>query len=269
MAELIKGMPFGEYIEIDAINSSTLKSMAKPKPRKGLTMTPSLANALRIGRGLDTWETGRDAWDELVIDPPINPKTEKPYGNTTQKWAAYEAEHPGKTILTEEDVRLIRQMSEALHNQPEYDAAWYEASFQDVILFEYRGYKAKAMLDLRVGMEQVWDIKTSQDVDYWGFYHSARRLNYDIQAYWYRCAMFALYGVTPDFIFAVVDKDPAGPQAALYNCEPHDCVPDWVDHLVERVVADDWALPESKQMNELHIQRDFQGEPVSFEEIMA
>lgn len=264
MAELIQGMAPEEYFAIDALSSSQIRSMAKPRPQKHFNPSPALLKALQDGNLVDWWETDRDRFHANTIPEPINPKTDRPYGETTKAWAEYEVANPGKIVCSEAKLKQIRRMSEALHAQPEYEAAYHQASFQDVILFEYKGHPAKAMLDLRVGTEQVIDIKTARSADYWGFYRSARDLGYDIQAYWYRAAMFSVFGLTPDFMFAVVDKDPIEPQAALYTIEPAECVPDWVDSLVERVLADDWALPESKQINHLNIPRDFQGEPVTF-----
>lgn len=112
---------------------------------------------------------GQDAFCEryLVSDGPINPKTDKPYGRDTQKFAAWleEVEADGKTPITHAELDQIQCMAMALEDHPVAPTLLEDGSPEMTIRAKLFGVPCQSRIDWLTEDEKgpiIVDLKTTK-----------------------------------------------------------------------------------------------------------
>ncbi len=212
------GVSFERYVSIPLLNHSTIKLAAKsPKHFRWALDNPEEAatesDSKRLGTGTHMLLFEPEQFNSLRIAPPINPKTEKPYGSDSQKWAEYAAANPGKFIVSDQEVTAMRQMVESIRSNPGasdlLDAA---TSFEETAIWRdpITGLWCKGRLDGRVEGVCLLDIKTTRDLA--TFPRSIIDYSYHTQNVWYCDGMEAMRRPETKMIFIAVE-----------NTAPYDC----------------------------------------------
>jgi hypothetical protein len=139
------------------------------------------------------------------------------------KYEEFCEEHPGKTILKEEEHQRAMEAALSLRNSPDFPfgvwldglppTATHEAvpaarcEFTIVWIDEETGVQCKARIDAHSPMPQplATDVKTTDDARKSSFRRQFMKLDYDLQCAHYRAALKAFYGFDFPFLFPVVE----------------------------------------------------------------
>jgi hypothetical protein len=202
--EIIKNMPFDEYLSLNRLSSSALKDYYKSPAyflwRKKNPMKES--KALATGTMVHTWLLENHKFNsEYAIDPEY-PKPEKPgdlrkvekevkeeykrkleaYENAVSAW---EEANDGKVIIKREEIEKFK------HLKP------YNNTDNEVtVLFDFAGVQCKARFDV-LHPNGVEDIKTIFDI--FKVKSQFNSLAYFIQSGFYQIAFKEAFGKLPDF----------------------------------------------------------------------
>ena len=206
------GIPFAEYQQWDAINSSflwTLKTRSplhakwrREHPRED---TP----ALLFGRALHSYVLEPTTWDETwAVCPPCDRRTKA--GKAT--YAEFEATLGGREPLKADQYEAIVAMANAVRAQQcrhlisggtsEVSLVWEDPE---------TGLLCKGRLDYErdSGWDHfICDVKTTEDASEWGFAASIARFGYYQAAAFYCDGWQALKGTPSEFVWLAVEKSP-------------------------------------------------------------
>jgi exodeoxyribonuclease VIII len=221
-----------DYHKIDAVSNSML-SLLKRSPwtfyRTYVTtdpaekMEPEETDAMRLGSAVHTLalEPEKFGAEYLVLDGPINPRTEKPYGRESDKFKAWlEAEKNqngnGRTILIREEFAEGLAIAQSFQSHPEIAAimASRAEKFFELESFGHAavgGFKIplKCKLDFVCPeLKLIVDLKSTQDPSEYEWAWSAGKFGYYRQAAMYIDMMELLYGERFDFLFGAVRSKP-------------------------------------------------------------
>jgi hypothetical protein len=138
-------------------------------------------------------------------------------------------QHPGKTVLTEDEHRRAVEAALELRNNPDFPlGVWLDglaatanhdavpaakAEFTIVWVDEETGLECKARIDAHSPTPQplAFDAKTTDDARKAGFRRQFAKQDYDLQAAHYCAGLKAFYGVDFPFLFGAVEaKAPHG-----------------------------------------------------------
>lgn len=139
------------------------------------------------------------------------------------KYEEFCEQHPGKTILKEEEHHRAMEAVIALRNCPDFPVgSWLSGlpatathaavpaarcEFTIVWTDEETGLQCKARIDAHGCIPQplAMDVKTTDDARKASFVRQFMKLHYDLQATHYRAALKAFYGEEFPFLFAAVE----------------------------------------------------------------
>lgn len=164
----------------------------------------------------------------VVFEPPINEKTGKPYGYETKAYqeakSAAEEANPGKEIVFESDVNLIRSMVSELLNgcrQTSKDIRqiikWGKAEVSHFV--EYEGCKFKYRTDVETGKKILdWKTVAVDDLHEDTINKTISKFKYDISAAFYQFMEHERTGIWKDF-FWVFQQKTAPFDAVLVSAE--------------------------------------------------
>lgn len=147
-------------------------------------------------------------------DAPINPKTGKPYGDGTQKYAEWLSTLPsGTNVLSREKLNIIENMRDGIYRNPDakriFDVPFYA---EHVVRKEIFGIQCQGKMDhvCETNQIEITDMKTTGDI---------RKFKYDIDSfmYLYQMAFYYLLG-TAEF-----SQAPLMSMIACSKKEPWDC----------------------------------------------
>jgi len=221
-----------DYYAIDAVSNSML-SMLKRSPwtfyKTYVTQDPAEkmeseeTDAMRLGSAVHmlALEPEKFGAEYLVLDGPINGKTEKPYGRESNKFKAWlEAENNlngnGRTILIREEFAEGLAIAKSFQSHPEI-AAIMASRAEKFFEFESLGHAIldsgtiplKCKLDFVCPeLKLIVDLKSTQDPSEYEWSWSAGKLGYHRQAAFYIDMMELLYGERFDFLFGAVRSKP-------------------------------------------------------------
>ena len=190
---IYENVPFEVYCRLPYLNHSALKHMDKsPRAFKhDLDNASSEPNdGQRLGTGLHALVLEPDRLAEMLIPPPINPKTGEAYGSKTNAWADYAANHPGKLILSNEERERLNAMVRSLRANPLIREHLESPSrhIEETMIWDcpLTGMRCKGRVDLRnVGVARV-DVKTTRSgVDPQAFRNTIIRFGYHTQDAFY------------------------------------------------------------------------------------
>lgn len=140
---------------------------------------------------------GRKAYEAgYAVGGPINEKTGKPYGSTTQAFAAWAAEQ-GKPVLTDSQAATVEMMAGAVKDHVLAFDVLSEGIPEAVVRDVYEGHACQIRIDWLSQRRGIVDLKTCRDLDQ--FEEDARRYEYLHQFAFYR----GVLGVATDMNFGV------------------------------------------------------------------
>ena len=214
----------------DYLSSSQLKAYAKsPKFAKFMLDNPQEeTEAMRFGSlfhsamQLFQQHGTIDAfWDSVAIfQPPVNPKTDQPYGTTTkayaEAYAQFLADNQGKEIATLGEVQQIDDMVDAVVRPCVGGATakqvlsllkWGKPEVSH--FFEYEGCKFKFRPDLE-SPKKIIDYKTvaTDDLSERSINNIIAKYGYDISAAFYLFGEHEQSGIWKTFYWLFVSKVP-------------------------------------------------------------
>lgn len=207
------GLPFGEYLKIPAVNHSLLKRMEdSPLHFKWEQDNPEDHETVskRMGTQTHTLLLEPDKFGGNIIAPPINPRTGEPYGSTTKAWAEYAAEHPGKVIMSDEEVSRVRGMiREVKAHRTAANLLFSDPSAlsEVVMVWDEGPIRCKGRVDRLTSSHRI-DLKTTGDAARWDVWrNSAVKFNYHTQEAFYRRGAVAL-NLAREGVFVAVESEP-------------------------------------------------------------
>lgn len=200
---IYSGVPFDVYVTINALNHSTLKKIAKSPAHYRWAIEHPEDNKETDSKRLGTAEhcllLEPERFERSIIPAPINPKTEKAYGGDTQAWAKYAAEHPGKIIVSDEELGRLRGMAASVMGHPLAASILSAAGDNEITMIwedETTGLICKGRVDARrpeLGLRV--DIKTCEDGSESGMARAMVDYGYETAAAFYARGAAALgYG---------------------------------------------------------------------------
>lgn len=203
-AEYLTSHQIIEYASCPALYR---KSMAGLAPRL------NFSDAFLIGSATHCLSLeGRQAFErEYVVGGPINPKTEKPYGAETKKFAEW-AKGTGKTALSDEQFALVFKMATAVRSH-RLAAELLQDGVAEAVLrvADYHGVKCQIRIDWFNQLAGIADLKTCGNLD--EFESDARKYHYVEQMAFYRSVYLraisqTAYGDIPVHLIAVEKCEP-------------------------------------------------------------
>ncbi len=184
-------MPFGDYIETDAMSASRLKRIYKGgTAAHALVDSDKTTEALAIGRAVHCMTMRPDEFEGEYI---VGTDDDLGKARTNKKWIAWAKENAGdKTVLVESEMESTQIFSDALKahprvskflakGEPEMGIVTTDPEFDDLpikALIDWRmdSHVGTHALDFKV-MKECGPRKFQRDLQ-WNF-------DYDLQAAWY------------------------------------------------------------------------------------
>jgi len=218
------GVPFQDYLKIDALNCSTLKKVNQsPKHALAAKTAPSVRTpALVFGDAVHAKILEPDRFeDEYVqgLDIPKKSKADK------EAWKEFNLENEGKTVLKAEEMEHLHRMEEAIFQHPIADALMRGEDGHNEVTMLWEDPDTDAPCKGRTdritkfeGEGVIIDLKSTRDSspEAWG--KDAARFFYHSQAAWYLAGAEAIapYGASYSlengkkrrFLFVCVEKTP-------------------------------------------------------------
>jgi len=200
---------------------------------KGSLYHDAMESLVNTGK-LDKWRNNL-----LVFEPPINPKTDCPYGRDTQKYqiALIEAKesNPGKTLTSTTDIQLVETMVyELLNNcrdtskQIRQILKWGKAEVSHFV--EYEGCKFKYRPDVETAKKIVdWKTLAVDDLHEETVNRTIAKFHYGISAAFYQFFEHERTGVWKEFYWVMQQK--IAPYDAVFVSAAN-----WAFHLEDGIV---------------------------------
>jgi exodeoxyribonuclease VIII len=197
-------MPFSEYLQVEGVNWSSLKHMAKSPKHYQFEKVPPPSETRAMVKG----RAGHTA----ILEPSQYPTEYVVFPGSRRagkEWDSFEAANLDRTILTRAEDGAAMDMAAAVRaNQWANDFLTHGLAEQ-VIEWndEETGLHCKARLDyLKDGV--LTDLKTTADLDPRRFPATAHRLGYHGQLAFYRRGLSALGMDDPETYLVVVESGP-------------------------------------------------------------
>jgi hypothetical protein len=206
--EGIFNIPFVEYCQIKALNSSVLKeadiSMAHLKTARDEPYKAPTPDMIK-GQAFHLLTLEPERWNEdMAMDPGYNKNS-----NKYKDWLAEQKN--GVMVISKKNLAAARQMVMAMRRKvmPRelLKSGWTEQTvlWKDPIY----GFWCKARLDFITVNGAVVDLKKSESAREWGFRRSIDRYKYNWQASWYLKGINIATGINHGpFYWIVWEADP-------------------------------------------------------------
>lgn len=211
------GMPFDEYVAIDAVNSSSLKNMVVSALnynfKKGLADSPS--KSMDIGRvaHLGILEPEKYNNDYIVYDGIRRGK----------EWESFKADNMGKEILNVSENERVNNMMQSASTHVAARKIISDCTSEVTVIFieQSSGILCKARIDCYDrALRYFADLKTAREVEPWAFARQSASLYYHFQYAFYRIALHSVFGVwIPVKCIAVQNNAPF--DTVVFNVSTH------------------------------------------------
>jgi len=221
-------VPFETYVSWNALNHSRLKLCDKSASHFRNTPPDKETDSKVFGVAFHEIMLEPEKFAKRVIGPPINPKTNKPYGRDTIAWAEHAAKHPGKLILTDEEVERITAMRAKIMAHPDGGALFDRgngAQFEVCIVWDcpVTGLRCKGRVDLLIprgkGTYIRVDLKTTRCAEWAAFSRSVDDYGYDTQDAFYEMGMESLGFRSTGILIPIESEAPYELQVAPIDAE--------------------------------------------------
>lgn len=199
-------IPFSDYLQIDAVNWSTLKELRRSPLhyRHRLENQRKDSPRLALGRAAHTavFEPDRFMLEYACFKGPIR---------RGKKWDVFKESHAGETILKVDEYGLCLAMRDAVRRNP-LAASYLErgAAEQSIRWTDPKtGLACKGRLDwVSDSRPALVDLKTTGDIEANRFGSWAARLGYHIQLAWYSDGLMYASGKRPPVVVIAVEAGP-------------------------------------------------------------
>ena len=151
---------------------------------------------------------GRKAFDERYMsaeEAPVNPKTGKAFGPTSQKYLDWKVQQL-REVMPRGEYELSLSMGRSVHLHPIAQERIESGIPEAVGRGVYCGEECQIRIDYMSPEHGIIDLKTCGDIDY--FEHDARRFKYVHQLAFYRSVAEALCGHRWPVSMIAVEKKP-------------------------------------------------------------
>lgn len=187
------------------------------------------STAFLVGRAAHTLTLeGREAYErEFAVGGPVNPKTGRPYGSSTQAFAKW-AERLGKPVISDDHAALVEEMAASVHAHVFASELLADGIAEGVIRCDYNGHACQARLDWvnPIADRGLVDLKTTDSLD--GFELDLQAYGYVEQMAFYRSMVAQASGsVLPVHLIAVEKREP-------YRCGVWQLAPNVLEAAQER-----------------------------------
>ena len=205
------GVSFEEYTKIRAVNHSTLRAAAASMAHfraAELEGSGGDTTATRFGTAVHTLMLEPSRFARSVVPAPINPKTNKAYGGDTKAWEEYAAQHPGKLIMSDEDLERAKKMVTSVQNHAQAGKLLHaEKGMSEAVMIWKEGpLLCKGRVD-KITPEYRVDLKTTSGLAKWDVWRkSVVDYGYFTQEAMYARGAKAL-GLPPYGVFVVVESE--------------------------------------------------------------
>ena len=206
------GIPFADYLKIDAVSASALKEIrVSPRHYWRKRQRPDQdCDAYRVGRAGHTaiLEPDRFLREYVLWDAKAKNGSGKKAPRRGEQWDTFLSMHAGKSILTDEQYDLALAMRDAAREHPTVSRWLAVPGKHEVTLIwddPRTGVRCKARLD-RVTADAIDDVKTTNDPAPHKFAATAARLGYHVQAAHYSAGWHTLTGELLPFRFLVAQS---------------------------------------------------------------
>ena len=200
-------MTFEEYIAIDRVNWSTLKSILKsPRHYQHALATPRKDTpALAMGRAVHCAVLEPD---ELLLRYAVRPDgIDRRTKAGKEEWAAFVAANEGKDVLDADDYRRALAIRDAVRSHPVAAGLVTGAGENEQsIVWTRDGIDCKGRLD-RVTPSAIVDLKTARDIDARAFGRTAAAYAYHAQLAWYQDGWERVTGSRLPCVIVAVESD--------------------------------------------------------------
>jgi len=143
---------------------------------------------------------------KFAVGGPVNPRTGKPFGTTSQAWADW-ASAQGKPVLNDEQFSLVKAIGAGVAAHSGVSALLADGMAESVARAEYCGRRCQIRLDWFNPIAGIVDLKSCDDLTW--FETDARRYQYVHQMAFYRAVLAKASGfVAPVHLVAIEKKEP-------------------------------------------------------------
>lgn len=236
MPELIHGLPFRDYLAMDRLSSSGLKTIARsPAHFRYASAHPSESSP---AQALGTHMHG------LLFEPgayryAVQPECDRRTKIGKEMYAAFLVSSEGAHVVTQDQHDKAQAMRDAVMSHSFASVLLADGCPEVTALWDSDGVEFKARFDfIPNGLYVICDLKTAADASPEGFAKAAGRYGYHIQAALYSMAAEANGLGRRPMVFVVVENEP--PHAvALYmlDQEAIDAASSRIERLI-RLYAD-------------------------------
>jgi len=205
-------VPRTEYDAVEALNITRLKYLLRSPQHYQYALEHKRASAvmtLGIATHVATLEPERFTKEFAIWSRRSEAGNACP--RKGQWWDAFQLEHKGQTILTEDEGALSQQIARAVRFDE--TANKYLAIGDPEVTFEWEivgGRPAKGRVDwltTHEGCPTIVGLKTSRDCRHFQFGSQAAKLGYHLQWAFYHDGFEAITGKKPHMVEVVVESD--------------------------------------------------------------
>ena len=208
---LFKGMDYDSYAALPAVRSSHLKGIERsPAHMRENMLDQKETQAMVIGRALHVALLEPGAFHRQYVSAP---KLDRRTNAGKAEWAEFQAEHAGKTVLTQDEIGECMALARAAHGHPDAARLCNELGLNEATLVwkeEALGLYGKCRLDRLTtidGYSTIVDFKSTRDASPLRFGAQAAQLGYHMQAAWYLRGADAISPVPRRFVFVALEKE--------------------------------------------------------------
>jgi PDDEXK-like domain of unknown function (DUF3799) len=148
--------------------------------------------------------------ERFAAEFAVVPRVDKRTKDGKQQWAAFRAEHVGKTLLAREEADLVSRLREGLMRHKRARALLSLPGSAELSLYwsdPETGLRLKARPD-RLLRSPAWilaELKSTTRADKYHFQRKISDLDYHLSLAMYREGVRQVFGVTPRSVFLVVE----------------------------------------------------------------
>lgn len=218
-ARFVPGMSNAEYHSLKQfVSSSMLRKLLKsPAHYKAALETPSESTkAMIFGSAAHAFQLEAAIFDKEYAVRPASIDARTKAGK--EALAAFEEANQGRTIITSDEMTIIREMAEAMqsHSQASQLISVGKKELSCFFTTNEIGINCKFRPDVLPGGCVIVDYKTTEDASPAEFAKTCANYGYDIQAAFYCYGMEILTGQEHRFIFVAQEKK-APYEVAVYE----------------------------------------------------
>lgn len=245
-------VPWDEYVSMPGCSITRLKELGRSPQHYAYRLRhPKESTPLTLGRAthcaiLEPERFDRDhaVWSRRTESGNLGPRNGK-------YWDAFQAQHQGKSIITEDEHVKVKAMQTAVRGNE--DAMRYLASGDPEVTMQWTIWKrqCKGRVDWLTSVDGepvLVGLKSSRDCRHFIFGSQAARLGYHLQWAYYFDGYEGITGNRPKVVEIVVENEP--PHAVIVYVIPDDIIQQGRDEymvLLERLGecerANSWPGP--------------------------